>query len=155
MRRQHSGRHRLHLLSRTLLRIKRYLSYRYGPDVIAHAKNVSCSMRSLTGLSNKESSQLLSCLGRANDEAITTRRNEAGHQARYLSTKEHTSSRDLVVEFGHWEGDTIVGKGHTSCVITLIERLSKRIVTLPTRGRKAANREASLHAWLEQQTLTI
>lgn len=33
-------------------------------------------------------------------------------------------------EFGHLEGDTIVGEHHKSAVITLVERLSKVIITL-------------------------
>ena len=33
--------------------------------------------------------------------------------------------------FEHLEGDTIVGKQHKSAVITLVERLSKVIITLP------------------------
>lgn len=37
----------------------------------------------------------------------------------------------------HLEGDTIVGKGHKSAVITLIERLSKVIITLKPIGRRA------------------
>ena len=42
-------------------------------------------------------------------------------------------------EFGHLEGDTIVGKKHKSTVITLVEGLSKAIITLKTNGRKASD----------------
>lgn len=44
-------------------------------------------------------------------------------------------------EFGHLEGDTIVGVQHKSAVITLVERLSKVIVTLKPNDRKASNIE--------------
>ena len=40
-------------------------------------------------------------------------------------------------EFGHLEGDTIIGKDHQSAVITLVERLSKIIITLKPTGRTA------------------
>ena len=35
-------------------------------------------------------------------------------------------------EFGHLEGDTIVGEKHKSAVITLVECCSKAIITLKT-----------------------
>lgn len=51
-------------------------------------------------------------------------------------------------EKGHLEGDTIVGAEHKSCVITLVECVSKVIFTLKTTGRKAKDIEESLDAWL-------
>ncbi len=42
-------------------------------------------------------------------------------------------------EFGHLEGDTIVGEKHKSEVITLVEGLSKAIITLKTDGQKASD----------------
>ena len=53
-------------------------------------------------------------------------------------------------EFGHLEGDTIVGEKHKSAVITLVERCSKAIITLKTNGRKANDVEASINKWLSQ-----
>ena len=53
-------------------------------------------------------------------------------------------------EFGHLEGDTIVGEKHKSAVITLVERCSKAIITLKTNGRKASDIEASINQWLSQ-----
>lgn len=47
-------------------------------------------------------------------------------------------------EFGHLEGDTIVGKHHKSAVITLVEKQSKAIITLQTNGRQASDIELSL-----------
>ena len=44
-------------------------------------------------------------------------------------------------EFGHLEGDTIVGRRHGSAIITLVERVSKMIITLRTLGRKATDIE--------------
>ena len=50
-------------------------------------------------------------------------------------------------EFGHIEGDTIVGIHHKSAVITLVERLSKIIITLKPEGRKAIDIENTLNHW--------
>ncbi len=52
-------------------------------------------------------------------------------------------------EFGHLEGDTIVGKKHKSAVITLVERLSKVIITLQPEGRRAIDIENHLNQWMK------
>ncbi|HGF7452889.1 TPA: IS30 family transposase, partial [Enterococcus faecium] len=60
--------------------------------------------------------------------------------------------KDYVVfeeEFGHLEGDTIVGIHHKSVVITLVERLSKAIIALKPEGRKAVDIENSINEWLQ------
>ena len=57
---------------------------------------------------------------------------------------------DFHTEFGHLEGDTIVGEKHKSAVITLVERFSKAIITLKTNGRKASDIETSINQWLSQ-----
>lgn len=60
--------------------------------------------------------------------------------------------KDYVVfeeEFGHLEGDTIVGIHHKSAVITLVERLSKAIITLKPEGRKAADIENAINKWIQ------
>lgn len=53
-------------------------------------------------------------------------------------------------EFGHLEGDTIVGVNHKSAIITLVERLSKVIIALKVDGRKASDIEKALNQWLEK-----
>ena len=60
--------------------------------------------------------------------------------------------KDYVVfeeEFGHLEGDTIVGIHHKSAVITLVERLSKAIIALKPEGRKAVDIENAINEWLQ------
>ncbi len=53
-------------------------------------------------------------------------------------------------EFGHLEGDTIVGKDHKIVVITFFERLSKVIITLKPIGRRAKDIENSLNNWFKK-----
>lgn len=48
------------------------------------------------------------------------------------------------------EGDTIVGVHHKSAVITLVERLSKVIITLKPEGRKALDIEKVTTDWLQK-----
>ena len=57
---------------------------------------------------------------------------------------------DFKTEFGHQEGDTIVGEKHKSAVITLVERCSKTVITLKTNGRKASDIEVSINQWWSQ-----
>ena len=57
---------------------------------------------------------------------------------------------DFKTEFGHQEGDTIVGEKNKSAVITLVERCSKAIITLKTNGRKESDIETSINQWLFQ-----
>lgn len=38
---------------------------------------------------------------------------------------------------GHWEGDLIIGKGHKSCIGTLVERKTKTVILLPLKSKDA------------------
>jgi len=40
-------------------------------------------------------------------------------------------------EFGHWEGDTVIGKGHKSAVLTLVERKTTKGFILPLLNNSA------------------
>ncbi|MDU3859299.1 MAG: IS30 family transposase [Enterococcus avium] len=55
----------------------------------------------------------------------------------------------LSKEFGHLEGDTIVGVKHKSAVITLVECLSKVIITLKPTGRRTEDIENRLNDWFK------
>ncbi|CDR23373.1 hypothetical protein PZI23_06790 [Staphylococcus argenteus] len=48
--------------------------------------------------------------------------------------------------FGHLEGDINVGHYHGSAIITLVERISKMIITLRPLGRKVTDIENALHS---------
>ena len=74
-----------------------------------------------------------------------------GKQALRRDLRERADSYpNFKTEFGHLEGDTIVGEKHKSAVITLVERCTKAIITLKTNGRKANDVEASINKWLSQ-----
>nr|WP_255309319.1 IS30 family transposase [Listeria booriae] len=51
-------------------------------------------------------------------------------------------------EFGHLEGDTIVGKDHKSALITLVKRTTKAIIGLKVASHRAVSIEEVLHQWL-------
>jgi len=53
-------------------------------------------------------------------------------------------------EFGHLEGDTIVGSRHQSAVITLVERQSKAIIALKPEGRTAMAVEEAIKKWADK-----
>ena len=46
------------------------------------------------------------------------------------------------LEFGHWEGDTVMGKDGRHCLLTLVERMTRltRIIKLPARQANEVNK---------------
>ncbi|MFD0705678.1 IS30 family transposase, partial [Alloscardovia venturai] len=76
---------------------------------------------------------------------------EGEYEGLFLYTSVLISFLTIVASLNTGKGDTIVGKGRKSCVVTLVERSSKHIVTLPTQGRTATDIEQSLHEWLTRQ----
>lgn len=47
-------------------------------------------------------------------------------------------------EFGHIEGDAIIGAAHRNAVITLVEQLTKSIIVLKPKGRTACAVEKAI-----------
>ncbi len=47
-------------------------------------------------------------------------------------------------EFGHWEGDTMVGKGHKSAILTLVERKTNKGIMLALKDKSASAVTAAL-----------
>jgi len=62
---------------------------------------------------------------------------------------------DVDEEFGHIEGDTIVGAHHKSAVITLAERLTKMIITLKPTGRSALSVGQRINEWLSDLPVNL
>ncbi|AUJ23924.1 IS30 family transposase [Virgibacillus dokdonensis] len=124
----------------------------WTPDVIIgrNEKTISCSMRTLyRKFSSGEFNQ--------NDLPMQGKRKPNGHQERRGKQKFRRTILDrdhdhpnYKKEFGHLEGDTIVGRHHKSAVITLVERLTKCIIAIKPAGRQATNIETSLNQWFER-----
>lgn len=145
------GRKPIELPQEEINYINEKLSEDWTPDVIIGRKerHISCSMKTLYRLFKK---------GIFNEEKLPMKgkRKPNGHQEKrgkqaFRRTiddreKEHENYTN---EFGHLEGDTIVGHHHKSAVITLVERLTKCIITIKPAGRKAHDVEKSLNNWLQ------
>jgi IS30 family transposase len=60
-------------------------------------------------------------------------------QNAYRSIDARPAHVELRNRYGHWEGDTIVGKGHTGCIATFVERKSGYLLAVKLeRGTAAA-----------------
>lgn len=113
----------------------------WTPDVIIarQEKAISCSVRIL----------YRQFKGFFFDEAplpMKGKRNPNGHQGRLgkQAFKQNIAERvkdypAFKEDYGHIEGDTIVGVRHKNSVITLVELLSNVITTLKSDGRKASD----------------
>lgn len=123
----------------------------WTPDVIVGRAEfpIDCSVRTIyrmfkTGIFNSFD---LPMKGKRKPNGHQEKR---GKQAFRRSIHERIDDYDQFEnEFGHLEGDTIVGQKHKSAVITLVERLSKVIITLKPCGRHAADIENRLNSWFE------
>ncbi|MFB1052268.1 IS30 family transposase [Paraliobacillus sp. JSM ZJ581] len=123
----------------------------WTPDVIVGRKErpISCSMRTLyrqfeKGVFRQEK---LPMKGKRKPNGHQENR---GKQAFRRSIDERNQEHlNYNNEFGHLEGDTIVGSKHKSAVITLVERLSKCIIAIKPKGRKAQDIEEALNGWLQ------
>ena len=132
--------------------IQTHLEQNWSLDVIkgTYPDKVSCSMRTLYRLADRGilKKEDLPWKGKRKPNGHSEKR---GKQAFRRDLRERADSYpNFKMEFGHLEGDTIVGEKHKSAVITLVERCSKAIITLKTNGRKASDIEASISQWLSQ-----
>ena len=114
--------------------IQTHLEKNWSLDVIkgTYPDRVSCSMRTLYRLADRGilKKEDLPWKGKRKPNGHSEKR---GKQALRRDLRERADSYpNFKTEFGHLEGDTIVGEKHKSAVITLVERLSKAIITLKT-----------------------
>ncbi len=124
----------------------------WSPDVIIGRGdvNLGCSMRTLYRRFQD------SLLFDVTTLPLKGKRKPNGHQETRGKQNDRRTLEDrnkayprFDQEFGHLEGDTIVGKDHQSAVITLAERVSKLIIALETPGRKAEDIEHTLTEWFQ------
>lgn len=148
---QRCGRRKVVLPEEQQVYITEKVAQGWTPDIIIGRKEmpIACSMRTLyrrfkekmfdeTTLPVKGNRKPNGHQERRGKQAF--KRNIAERETDYPAFKE---------EFGHIEGDTIVGVHHKSAVITLVERLSKVIITLKPDGRKASDIEHTMNKWFE------
>ncbi|WP_105300740.1 IS30 family transposase [Anaerococcus marasmi] len=124
----------------------------WTPDVIIGRGEIKLSMSSRTLYRRfKDGSldkKLLPMKGkRKKNGSVEKRGKQAFKRSIHSRNKSYPNFKN---EFGHFEGDTIVGKNHKSCVITLVERVSKAIITLKPENRTAKAIENRLNSWLDQ-----
>lgn len=122
----------------------------WTPDVIIgrNEKSISCSMRTLYRKfeSGEFDAKTLPMQGKRKPNGHQEKRGKQGFRRTIRDRdEEHPNYKK---EFGHLEGDTIVGRHHKSAVITLVERLSKCIIAIKPAGRQAIDIETSLNQWL-------
>jgi transposase, IS30 family len=74
-----------------------------------------------------------------------------------LQGKRNISERpDLIntrLEFGHWEGDTVMGKDRHQCILTLVERKTGITRMAKLSNRSAANTTKAIIASIKQEPL--
>ena len=130
--------------------IQTHLEQNWSLDVIkgTYPDRVSCSMRTLYRLADIGVFDKIALPWKGKRKP-NGQKETRGKQAFRRDLRERADSYpDFETEFGHLEGNTIVGEKHKSAVITLVERCSKVIITLKTNGRKASDVEASINQWL-------
>ena len=127
--------------------VQKKVAQRWTPDVIIGRGEfpIDCSARTLYRMFKKGvfDTQSLPMKGKRKPNGHQEKR---GEQAFRRTIHERNSLYPhLSNEFGHLEGDTIVGVKHKSAVITLVECLSKVIITLKPTGRRSEDIENRLN----------
>jgi len=152
MNRQNCGRKNIDLPTSEVDYINEKALQGWTPDVIIGRKEkpISCSTSTLyrlfkSGVFNQE---VLPMKGKRKPNDHQERRGKQAFRRSILDRdSEHPNYQK---EFGHLEGDTIVGRHHKSAIITLVERVSKCIIAIKSAGRKAINIEEAFDQWFNR-----
>lgn len=150
IRKQHCGRKKIKLPEEERSYVIEKVNDGWTPDTIKGRNDqvVSCSMKTLYRMF-KENILPLSSLPMKGRRKPNGHHEKRGKQPFHRNISERTIEfPDYHNEFGHLEGDTIVGCHHASAVITLVERVSRFIITIRPAGRKAVDIEEALSAML-------
>src|SRR5699024_379137 len=146
------GRKKIQLTPDEETYINEKVSDGWTPDVIMgrNERPISCSMRTLYRKfeSGELDVKILPMQGKRKPNGYQEKRGKQSFR-RTIEDREREHP-NYQKEFGHLEGDTIVGRHHKSAVITLVERLTKCIIAIKPAGRQAANIETSLNHWFDQ-----
>ncbi|TDQ39080.1 IS30 family transposase [Aureibacillus halotolerans] len=147
----HCGRKQIVLPENQQTYIKEKVAQGWTPDVIVGRQEypIDCSERTLYRMFKRQvfDISVLPMKGKRNPNGYQERR---GRQAFKRNIAERDNDYPTCKnEFGHMEGDTIVGVRHKSAVVTLIERMSKVIITLKPEGRTAKDIETAISVWLQ------
>lgn len=145
------GRHSIALSDAETEYVQKKVAQGWTPDIIIGRGEIpiDCSVRTLYRMFKDGvfDIQTLPMKGKRKPNGHQEKR---GKQAfRRTIHDRNDTYQQFGTEFGHLEGDTIVGAKHKSAVITLVERLSKVIITLKPAGRQAADIEKRLNQWFE------
>jgi len=145
------GRHRIVLPKKQQAYIKDKIAQGWTPDVIIGRaeESIKCSVRTLYRQFKEKifDETTLPMKGKRKPNGHKERRGKQAFK-RNIAEREKDYP-NFTKEFGHIEGDTIVGVQHKSAVITLVERLSKVIITLKPNGRKASDIELAMNHWFQ------
>jgi len=148
---RHCGRHRIVLPKQQQAYIKDKVAQGWTPDVIIGRAEepIKCSVRTLYRQFKEKifDETTLPMKGKRKPNGHKERRGKQAFK-RNIAEREKDYPQ-FNKEFGHIEGDTIVGVQHKSAVITLVERLSKVIITLKPKGRKASDIELAMNRWFQ------
>lgn len=145
------GRKRVELSKAESTYVKEKVSQGWTPDVIIGRgeSSIQCCVRTLYRMFERNVFDIksLPMQGKRKPNGYQEKRGRQSFR-RSLSDRD-TDYPNYEDEFGHLEGDTIVGKHHKGAVITLVERLTKVMITLKPDGRTADAIETAMQRWLK------